>query len=46
MSNEKTQDQLRAELYQQMMKHGTTQHLCEVAMPGVVQPVKPDMSNR
>lgn len=37
---EKTPEQLRLEMYQQMREQqGKGEHLCEVAMPGVYRPV-------
>ena len=43
--NERTPDTLRAELFKQLQeKTGTVQHLHEVAMPGVINPLHTDTS--
>lgn len=47
MSETRTPEQLKAELYKRMVSdQGTTgEHLCEVAMPGVHLPVNPSDVN-
>lgn len=43
MSSNKTPEELRADLYKQMVaQQGSTgEYMCEVAMPGVQRPVDP-----
>lgn len=42
MDAEKTPEQLREEMIQNIMKNPDAQYTNEVAMPGVVMPVNPD----
>lgn len=51
MTDEKTPEQIRLEMYKNLMKkQGSGEHLCEVATPGVYRPVndsevKPDIDH-
>lgn len=42
MDRQKTAEQLRQEMYDNLKRAQSGQHLCEVAMPGVVRNVNMD----